>query len=118
LKCRYCGPTDSASWYDDYVKLNFASKVTTPTLDYCETIYEFAKKGDAWAIKSDEFNWPEDSQLIHKLMEDIQYVERFYFTGGEPTLIKSHWDLLQRCIDAGRAGEIYLEYKFKFKLRT
>lgn len=37
-------------------------------------------------------------------------LSEIYFTGGEPMLNPDHWNLLQRCVDAGLAANISLRY--------
>ena len=55
--------------------------------------------------------WPE---LNEKFWEDIESqieeVESLEFFGGEPFLIKRHFDILQTLVDKGRAKDISLSY--------
>ena len=41
------------------------------------------------------------------ILPDIKYFE---FTGGEPWMIKQHFDLLQRAVDQGFARDIDIHY--------
>jgi organic radical activating enzyme len=61
---------------------------------------------------------PEESALLKKLESNLNFVERIYFTGGEPTLIKAHWKLLEKLIETGRAPEVWLDYNTNVSLIT
>ena len=91
LKCRICGSWSSSKWAQEeaaqYGKENIAT--------------EWLKQGK-WPRKSRKF-W----EHIDTILPDIKYFE---FTGGEPFLIKQHFDLLQRAVDRGLAKNIDIHY--------
>ncbi len=111
LKCRSCHPLDSSSWYDDYAKLSLEDTFFWRKTPKNYKGYQFHKneKG-AWKIDTNDFSWHENSPLLHKIEENMDKVKRLYFTGGEPTLIKAHWRLLEKFIEKGRAEHIWLDY--------
>jgi glutamate-1-semialdehyde 2,1-aminomutase len=55
--------------------------------------------------------WPQENQSfwneIDSVLNDIRYIE---FTGGEPFMIQEHFDLLQRLVEKGIAGNIEIHY--------
>jgi sulfatase maturation enzyme AslB (radical SAM superfamily) len=118
LKCRYCGPSDSRSWYDDFVKLHFENSPEAPNFNFYGTKYDLVKNGPSWDVSNDDFSWPQNPQFLTMLDQLLDYVDRLYFTGGEPTLIKAHWDLLDSCVKKGIAKNIYLEYNSNLSVLT
>jgi molybdenum cofactor biosynthesis enzyme MoaA len=91
LKCRICGSWSSSAWAQ-------------------EDLAQFGEKHIAkqWLSQG---RWPRSSKKfwehVDELLPDIKYFE---FTGGEPFLIKQHFDLLQRAADGGYAGDIDIHY--------
>jgi len=55
--------------------------------------------------------WPRENpsfwQEIAQVSEQIRYIE---FTGGEPFMIREHFDMLQRLVDQELAGNIEIHY--------
>jgi hypothetical protein len=105
LKCRMCGPTDSSQWYEDQVKM-FGNK-------YQDTqgIVELQKdnKGKYKPVV-DIYGWYEDSSMWRQLENNMPNIKHLYLVGGEPLMINQHYAFLQKCIDAGHADHIVLEY--------
>jgi len=96
LKCRICGSWSSSKWAKeeiDYV----ADQI--PAKDHAAT--QWLKDGQ-WPRKSKTF-WDH----LDEILPDIKYFE---FTGGEPWMIKQHFDLLQRAVDQGFAQGIDIDY--------
>jgi MoaA/NifB/PqqE/SkfB family radical SAM enzyme len=95
LKCRICGSWSSSQFAVEEIHFNRAE----------ETRSSFARRmlqEGAWPRQSAEF-W---NDLDHHL-DDIRYIE---FTGGEPFMIKEHFQLLQKLVATGRAGQIEIHY--------
>jgi len=93
LKCRICGSWSSSKWAQeelDYVK------------DSTDHIAKKWLKDGQWIRKSPKF-WDN----LDELLPQIKYFE---FTGGEPWMIKQHFDLLQRAVDKGFAKDIDIHY--------
>ena len=91
LKCRICGSWSSSKWAQEEIALYGKENIAT----------EWLKQGQ-WPRKSRKF-W----EHIDTILPDIKYFE---FTGGEPFLIKQHFDLLQRAVDRGLAKDIDIHY--------
>ncbi len=97
LKCRSCSPHNSISIEKEYQKISkndpwFAKNMYHPEL---EESYR------SW-FNNEDFNT--------QLSAQIPNIKKFYFTGGEPTLIERNYDLLQHCIDTGHASHIELMF--------
>lgn len=109
LRCRYCGPTDSNSWYADFARM--AQEKNEPlSFNMFGKDYELSQGSQNWTVNSEDFNWPQDPRFLRMIDDIIDHSEVFYFTGGEPLLLQSHWDILAKCIEKGVAEKIYLEY--------
>ena len=106
LKCRYCGPGDSSLWYDDFVQSNDTNVINY----YGSKEYNLVKVNNKWEIDSLDFQWYEDEKFWNTMKRMIPYIDRYYFTGGEPTINKTHYDLLQLIIDSGYSNKVTLEY--------
>jgi len=91
LKCRICGSWSSSTFATEEVR--FEGKDSFH--------YQMLKDG-AWPRQNQRF-W----QDIDELMEQVRYLE---FTGGEPFMIKEHFDLLQRMVDRGIAQDVEIHY--------
>jgi organic radical activating enzyme len=59
-------------------------------------------KDGAWPRESAEF-WTDLDQHL----DNIRYIE---FTGGEPFMIREHFQLLQKLVDTGRAAQVEIHY--------
>ena len=91
LKCRICGSWSSSAWAQEQIAQFGDGHIAS----------DWLKQGQ-WPRKSKKF-W----ENVDKLLPDIKYFE---FTGGEPFLIKQHFDLLQRAVDKGYAADIDIHY--------
>lgn len=107
LKCRSCGPTDSNLWYDDWVKLhpgkpfNYRehNKVSIETLpDGTNTVHNLFEPDETY------------SKLWIHIMNNLDTIKRYYFTGGEPTINLKHRELLDYYIKRGTANQVTLDY--------
>lgn len=105
LKCRMCGPTDSNMWYEDTVKL------WGPSYKDSGTTINLIKNSKGKHVPDvDIYSWYENPLFWKDLEAEIPVVERLYIVGGEPLMIDQHYEFLQKCIDAGRADKIIIEY--------
>lgn len=92
LKCRICGPWSSSKWAQEQMPV-FDKKTSYA--------YHMLKQG----------RWPRDSvQFWNNLQTLLPGIQYFEFTGGEPFLIKEHFELLQTAVDLGVAGNISIHY--------
>jgi len=93
LKCRICGSWSSSKWAKE--ELDYEE-------DSTDHIAKKWLKDGQWVRKSPKF-WDN----LDELLPQIKYFE---FTGGEPWMIKQHFDLLQRAVDSGLAQDIDIHY--------
>lgn len=95
LKCRICGSWSSSQFATE--EINWA-----PREQQKETYaYQMLRAG-AWPRENQRF-WSE----IDSVLNDIRYIE---FTGGEPFMIREHFDMLQGIVDRGIAGQVEIHY--------
>jgi MoaA/NifB/PqqE/SkfB family radical SAM enzyme len=98
LKCRICG-----SWSSSTFAVEELDSLTDEQLVNRKTNHHYKMlRAGAWPRENPTF-WSEMDQII----DQIRYIE---FTGGEPFMIKEHFDLLQRLVDQGQAGQIEIHY--------
>ena len=96
LKCRICG-----SWSSSQSATEELQAIGDPAEKRASFHYAMLRDG-AWPRTSPEF-WHQ----LDQAMSDIRYIE---FTGGEPFMIREHFDLLQRLVEQGYAGQIEIHY--------
>ena len=105
LKCRMCGPTDSHTWYDDYVKLHDS----TSYKDTHDRIQLTKNEKGRWS--TDQYDWFQNSNVYWNNFEKYApYSKKIYIVGGEPLIIDEHTESLERLVASGRAGKVRLEY--------
>jgi sulfatase maturation enzyme AslB (radical SAM superfamily) len=80
MKCRSCGPRYSSAWVPDAKKLGWITE-----------------QDKVWNIEA-----VNDTTNFDFLKASIKDVEKIYFAGGEPLLMKEHWDILDMLVEAGR----------------
>ena len=95
LKCRICGSWSSSQFAAEEIKYNRKEETRG------SFAYQMLKEG-AWPRESSEF-WTD----LDRHLDDVRYIE---FTGGEPFMIKEHFQLLQRLVDTNRAGQVEVHY--------
>jgi organic radical activating enzyme len=95
LKCRICGSWSSSQFAAEEIKFNRAGETRG------SFAYQMLKDG-AWPRESAEF-WKD----LDRHLDNIRYIE---FTGGEPFIIKEHFQLLQKLVDTGRAAQVEIHY--------
>jgi hypothetical protein len=104
LKCRMCGPTDSSSWYSDYYNL-WGNK-------YHDTAGEMTiiKTGNKYTVENDIYKWYESQSFWNYIYKNIPNIKLVQIVGGEPMLIKQHFDFLEKCVEVGHAKDIKIEH--------
>ena len=105
LSCRMCGPADSDSWYNDHVELT-GKKSFKDT--HGEIVLSPSDRG--WKDKSDSYSWYQSEKFWNELEANMANICHIYMAGGEPLLIKKHYDFLEECIGKGFSENIILEY--------
>jgi MoaA/NifB/PqqE/SkfB family radical SAM enzyme len=97
FKCRMCGDMLSSSTFATE-EINFIINREEKKKSFH---YQMLRDG-AWPRNSDNF-WHQ----LDSVMSKVRYIE---FTGGEPFMIREHFDLLRRLVDRGYAHQIEIHY--------
>lgn len=110
LTCRSCGPTESSLWVEDFHKLS--GKEISTMKHYKNKEYQIGKINNKIKILNDDgdFTWYENEKFWKEFKDHENFIDRLYFTGGEPTINKSHYRLLEYLIQNGYSKKIKLEY--------
>lgn len=91
-KCRICSSYASSLWVPEEKKRD-------------------GSKNLFWDRMRNVGRWPETNEAFwedfEELSDDLEVLE---FYGGEPLLIKRHYDILQELVDSGRSKDIRLLY--------
>jgi MoaA/NifB/PqqE/SkfB family radical SAM enzyme len=93
LSCRSCGHIFSSSWYQDQAKL----------------------AGGDWTEKNQVLNYAgrTETDIWEQLIPHLDYVEQIYFAGGEPLMMKEHYNILDELERRGRF-DVRLIYNTNF----
>lgn len=103
LKCIMCSPHDSSFWVSDWTKLY--PKIENSDL---KQIMIWDNRGQ---VDGASYDWHVDNPVFwEQLYDQIPHMRQLYFAGGESTIIKEHYDLLEECIRRGHAKDIELRY--------
>jgi radical SAM protein with 4Fe4S-binding SPASM domain len=96
FRCRSCGPIFSSNWYSDHVKL-------------------YNRKPDVLGrdMERVEYAAGDEESMERQMVEHVPYLEQVYFAGGEPLIMKEHYTLLEKLIEAGKT-DIRLQYNTNF----
>jgi MoaA/NifB/PqqE/SkfB family radical SAM enzyme len=96
LKCRICGSWSSSQFATE--ELNFIIDKEEKKTSFH---YQMLRDG-AWPRESEQF-WAQ----LDSTMSEVRYIE---FTGGEPFMIREHFDLLKRLVERNYAHQIEIHY--------
>jgi organic radical activating enzyme len=96
LKCRICGSWSSSQFASEEVNW-----IRDPAEKKKSYAYQMLRAG-AWPQENAQF-WDQ----IDSVLADIRYLE---FTGGEPFMIREHFDMLQGIVDRGIAHQVEIHY--------
>lgn len=102
LRCITCNPLSSSQWRSDYLKLS-------EKFSFLRDRYQLLDK-NRFKDNVFELDWPESPLFWEELEKLSSYLKVIYINGGEPTLIKRHWDFLETLIDQRLAQNIELNY--------
>ena len=103
LKCIMCSPHDSSLWVSDWSKLYPRIKN--------KQLRELMIWNNRGQVDGATYDWHIDNPVFwEQLYDQIPHMRQLYFAGGESTIIKGHYELLEECIRRGHAGNIELRY--------
>ena len=95
LKCRICGSWSSSTFAAEELQY-------IPNEEKKSSFHYAMLRRGAWPRENPGF-W----QQIDHIVQDIRYIE---FTGGEPFMIREHFDLLTSIVDRGIAHQVEIHY--------
>ncbi len=97
FKCRMCGDMLSSSWEAESRKHNTWSKESQPWMasPLREQIIKF-----------------QDTQVVQEFVDAVETktIKEIYWCGGEPLMWDMHWKAMERIIELGFAGQVYVRY--------
>ena len=99
LQCVMCRPQDSSKWVKDANKL-------AETLE-TDAKWDWKHKAQ---IDVSKFEWYKRDKLWKDFEHMFPYIRHIIFAGGEPLLIKEHYNLLKKIVESGHAEHIELRY--------
>ena len=95
LRCRICGPWASSIWAKNSLKMQPSDEKNN------SFEFEMLQKGQ----------WPRTSKTFWKDFESvIPSLEEINFYGGEPLLVKQHFDTLEKLSNSNDSKDIVLRY--------
>ena len=100
LKCRMCNPGNSSKIFQEQEELLKQKKLNSELI---ETGY-FGKHG------KEVSEWHKNPDLWKTIDQWLPNIRKFYFTGGEPTLIEKNWQIIDRAIEGDFAKDIVLDF--------
>lgn len=98
LSCLMCSPTESSRWaaiFDDVFKIK-----THPYKGKLVNLPDLHKK----------FRWSFDEKYLDFMLLHAQFIKKITFGGGEPLLLKSIDNFLNKLVECGLSKNIELEY--------
>lgn len=96
LKCRICG-----SWSSSQFATEELNDMPSEQDRKSSFPYQMLRAG-SWPRENQQF-W----QQIESVIDQIRYIE---FTGGEPFMIREHFQMLQAIVDQGIANRVEIHY--------
>ena len=98
LRCVMCFPGEATKWYSDYKEIIGDDDFTVDRKIYSLN----PKDGD--------FNWVRSDEKVKSLVTASNNLNKIKFGGGEPLMIKKHYDIVKGLIEKGYSKDIELEY--------
>jgi organic radical activating enzyme len=93
-----CFPGESTKWYKDYKEILGEDKFGVDGVKY------------DLDIKNADFDWARSDEKVASFIKAGKYIQKIKFGGGEPLMIKSCTQLVEKLVEAGYAKNIELEY--------
>ena len=104
LACRMCGPTDSHTWYNQWLGYHGGD-------GYQDTHgYVKLQKNSKGRLFTNDYDWHRNENFWDYLERMIPQINHVYLAGGEPMMIERHFEFLRKCIELDRAKSMIIEY--------
>ena len=101
LKCRMCTPGNSSKIYEE--QKQFLKNKPSEANSLLDTSYFTKDYGE-------DYNWHKNKEIWKDIYKWAPGVKQLYFTGGEPTLIKENWNLIDYLQREGYSKDIDLMF--------
>ena len=98
MKCLICHPHSSSKWNED------SSAIENSNF---HTIYP---ESDLYSKKIIEKEWYRNSFFYNQLEDKYPELNHLWINGGEPTLIKEHFNFLKKLVKSGKSKKMTLDY--------
>lgn len=98
LRCVMCFPGEATKWYKDYKEI------------IGDDTFVVDNKTYSLNPKDSDFDWVRSEEKVASLIRASGNLNKIKFGGGEPLMIKKHYDLIKGLIEAGYSHNIELEY--------
>ena len=96
LKCRICTPLSSTKWQGELSQI-----VGSELFSLYQEEYEASLYG---------MDWPKSKYFWTSFFKDVDSMEEIYISGGEPFLIKEHFELLRSLVEKKKNKDIRIRY--------
>ena len=96
LKCRMCNPSSS-------------SKIAQEQKERLKTDPKSFVDENYFKMDNKFINWHKNKEIWKMIYKRIPGIKSLHFTGGEPTLIKENWDLIDYLKTKGVSKDVNLE---------
>lgn len=96
FSCRSCGPIFSSNWYNDHIKL-------------------YNRKPDVLGrdMARVEYTTGDEDSMMEQMLPHLPHLEQVYFAGGEPLIMREHYFMLEKLIEAGKQ-DVRIQYNTNF----
>ena len=98
LQCTTCYGLSSAPIYDERARLLNQGELDDEEHGFLKSMWEYEKN---LVDETDVKNWYETDIFYENFRKVAPKLKRLYTTGGEPTLIKANYKMMQMLLDAG-----------------
>ena len=100
MQCIMCRPRESSRWAQVAQKMNELSAE-----EHAPTEWHFSG-----AIETDRLQWYRNEEFWSDLKSHLPYIKEVVLAGGEPFLIKEHFEFIKTCCETGDARHMRIRY--------
>lgn len=101
--CVFCNPANSSM---------IQTEVEIHNENHTWDNYDLSQK--LFVENCNDFRRTLENEEIFNIIDKLSYGGRVYFAGGEPSIIKQVYDILEYLISTGRNEDVYLEFNSNF----
>ncbi len=108
LSCRMCGPTDSSGWFKEFESV--FDRNTYNEYDGTTREVKIIKEGSKHIAEGKPYDWYRENVFWEELSKYKDTMKLVYIAGGEPLIIRKHYDFLEECAEGGYSKKMMIEY--------